>query len=37
MYNKLNVFHWHITDSESFPILLPSHPNIALGGAFSED
>lgn len=35
--NKLNVFHWHITDSQSFPILLPSLPEIAEKGAYSSD
>ncbi|XP_010935505.1 beta-hexosaminidase 2 [Elaeis guineensis] len=32
--NKLNVFHWHITDSHSFPILLPSEPELALKGSY---
>ena len=34
--NKLNVFHWHITDSDSFPIEMPSHPNMT-NGAFSTN
>ena len=34
--NKLNVFHWHITDSDSFPMEMPSHPNMT-NGAFSKD
>jgi len=34
---KLNVFHWHITDSDSFPIYIPSHPNLSKYGAFSEE
>jgi len=28
MYNKLSVLHWHITDDESFPIELPSIPEM---------
>ncbi|XP_072955833.1 beta-hexosaminidase 2-like [Typha angustifolia] len=34
--NKLNVFHWHITDSHSFPIELPSEPKLAEKGAYGE-
>ena len=34
---KLNVFHWHITDSDSFPMYFPSHPNLSLFGAFSPE
>ena len=33
-YNKLNVFHWHITDSHSFPIVLPSEPELAKKGSY---
>lgn len=36
MYNKLNVLHWHITDDESFPIELPSIPEMAKAGAYSK-
>ncbi|KAG1347591.1 hypothetical protein COCNU_06G014200 [Cocos nucifera] len=32
--NKLNVFHWHITDSHSFPIVLPSEPELAQKGSY---
>ncbi|RLN34859.1 beta-hexosaminidase 2 [Panicum miliaceum] len=35
--NKMNVFHWHITDSQSFPIELPSEPQLAEKGAYGED
>jgi hexosaminidase len=35
--NKMNVFHWHITDSQSFPIVLPSEPQLAEKGAYGED
>lgn len=34
--NKLNVFHWHITDSHSFPLVLPSEPALAEKGAYGE-
>ncbi|KAL2972312.1 hypothetical protein AAZX31_15G247900, partial [Glycine max] len=32
--NKLNVFHWHVTDSQSFPLVLP--PALAEKGAYSS-
>uniref|UniRef100_A0A0E0NRP2 Beta-hexosaminidase n=1 Tax=Oryza rufipogon TaxID=4529 RepID=A0A0E0NRP2_ORYRU len=34
-FNKLNVFHWHITDAQSFPIVLPTVPNLANSGSYS--
>ena len=37
MYNKMNVLHWHITDEDSFPLLLKRHPELATYGAFSKD
>jgi hexosaminidase len=33
-YNKMNVFHWHMTDSESFPMYMTEAPNINKYGAF---
>ncbi|TOF72109.1 hypothetical protein CGJ15_27655, partial [Vibrio parahaemolyticus] len=33
--NKLNSFHWHITDSHSFPLYLETLPNMAYYGAYS--
>ena len=35
-YNKLNVFHWHISDSQSFPLCLPSVPQLCEYGSYSE-
>ncbi|ERN20446.1 beta-hexosaminidase 2 [Amborella trichopoda] len=32
--NKMNLFHWHITDSHSFPIVLPSVPELAEKGSY---
>ena len=34
-YNKLNVFHWHITDTHSFPFVSRREPLLALYGAYS--
>ncbi|XP_059617121.1 chitooligosaccharidolytic beta-N-acetylglucosaminidase [Phlebotomus argentipes] len=34
---KLNVFHWHITDSQSFPLETPRVPLMAQWGAYSAD
>jgi len=33
-YEKLNVLHIHITDDQSFPLVLPSHPELAREAAF---
>lgn len=33
---RLNIFHWHIVDSESFPLQLLNHPNITTKGAYSQ-
>lgn len=35
--NKMNVFHWHITDSQSFPMESKRVPEMHQHGAFSED
>lgn len=35
--NKLNVFHWHITDSQSFPVEIKRLPQMHTTGAFSSD
>ncbi|KAM0048521.1 putative beta-N-acetylhexosaminidase [Helianthus debilis subsp. tardiflorus] len=34
--NKLNVFHWHITDSQSFPLVLESEPELARKGSYGS-
>ena len=36
-YNKFNVFHWHITDAESFPYLSFMYPLFTLYGAYSQN
>lgn len=35
--SKFNVFHWHITDSQSFPLEIPSLPQFVAYGAYSGD
>lgn len=35
--SKLNVFHWHITDSQSFPLVIPSYPQFAKTGSYAPD
>ena len=36
-YSKMNVFHWHITDSQSFPLYLDSLPAFTEFGAYSPE
>lgn len=33
--NKMNVFHWHVTDSQSWPLYFHSHPELSDKGAYS--
>ena len=39
LYSKLNVLHWHIVDEDSFPMEVPSVPELSasgsVGGLFS--
>lgn len=36
-YDKLNVLHWHLTDTQSFPLVSPRQPLMALYGAYSPE
>jgi hexosaminidase len=33
---QLNTFHWHIVDSQSFPLVVPNYTDIAQKGAYSS-
>lgn len=35
-YAKLNRFHWHLTDSQSFPFVSKHYPELAAYGAYSD-
>ncbi|CAG0879764.1 unnamed protein product [Darwinula stevensoni] len=36
-YNKMNVLHWHVTDSQSFPLQLPRIPKLSQYGSYSPN
>ncbi|SPO03573.1 related to beta-hexosaminidase precursor [Cephalotrichum gorgonifer] len=33
-WNKMNRFHWHITDSQSWPLDIPALPELSAKGAY---
>jgi hexosaminidase len=36
-YNKMNRFHLHVTDSQSWPLEIPALPELAAKGAYRPD
>jgi hexosaminidase len=32
--NKMNTLHWHVTDSQSFPMQSSKYPNLAIAGSY---
>ncbi|KAG2237180.1 glycoside hydrolase superfamily [Thamnidium elegans] len=36
-FNKMNVLHWHATDSQAWPFYFKSHPELSEKGAYSEE
>lgn len=33
---QINQFHWHIVDSQSFPLQVPGFPELSQKGAYSS-
>jgi len=33
---KMSQFHWHVVDSQSFPLTIPEFPELAQKGAYSS-
>jgi hexosaminidase len=32
---KMSQFHWHVVDSQSFPLYIPEYPELSEKGAYS--
>lgn len=35
LYNKMNRLHWHVTDSQTWPLEIPALPELANKGAYT--
>lgn len=36
-FTKMNRFHWHITDAQSWPLVIPALPELSAAGAYASD
>ena len=40
MFNKMNILHWHVVDQDSFPLEIPSLPELSqqgkIGGTYTQ-
>jgi len=36
MLGKINVFHWHIVDDDSWPLYIKSYPDLTDHAAFTK-
>ncbi|KZV67215.1 glycoside hydrolase family 20 protein [Peniophora sp. CONT] len=36
-WSKLNVFHWHISDAQSFPLSVPGYTELSEKGAYTSE
>ncbi|KAK5321637.1 Glucosamine-6-phosphate isomerase (Glucosamine-6-phosphate deaminase) (GNPDA) (GlcN6P deaminase) [Exophiala xenobiotica] len=36
-FTKMNFFHWHITDAQSWPLEIPALPELSAKGAYTPD
>jgi len=34
-FTKMNRFHWHVTDAQSWPLVIPALPELATTGAYA--
>jgi len=35
MFNKMNILHWHVIDQDSFPLFIPSIPELSRDGSIA--